>query len=591
MDPIDPIPFTPGGADRTAVLLATRWMRAERLIHTYYPGEILALAETRGLPWGTEITGKWLRKDSALNGSLWPNLEEITKVSETLQMFTNSIEAIELGGNPDIVVKLVGGSMIDPLGLRVLLESVGKAFTASSIGQSVEAGSSSTSTNAWAIALDVSQKCKKRFLRYTRETDVLRDRGQKLAKFIEGETETLYFSDLVRKEMHEGFEQDDAIMTVVEGITLSQASVTGEPATSSYIYSIQLCRHGQPGVKGSILIDDSIGGRRLADFTPWTAVLSDGTVCNIASDLSWAVKWRTQITVLGDLRTIFLPMPDWQMETLKWCMKGRCWPSEIQNISVFNMSTLVSLGKISSAISEVMKEVEADLEDAYGTGCDEFSSQTESAACRALDMLRKQHPMGGEAFVSRNITTKTLLGLYEGCPTTSEFVSTMTERLVVGLSNANLQIKSDEGNNSLILQSNGNPRDRGISLKCGGEEPRVGISLMDMAKGLGVQDDDRRWMYAGLRMVARRFNEIAAGNYLAAFLNDAEYKRYEQLMPKLVNTTAGMLPFSDLHKHDRRTPGERKRAALQWEQSTEDEERNPEHTEAETVKDPDQTNQ
>lgn len=85
------------GRERLTFLLSQQWMRAETLVRTYYPGEIPVLSATRGLPWGEEMTGKWLCDVSALRGDAWPGVEEVTFVAQTLIIFNNSIESVAFG--------------------------------------------------------------------------------------------------------------------------------------------------------------------------------------------------------------------------------------------------------------------------------------------------------------------------------------------------------------------------------------------------------------------------------------------------------------------------------------------------------------
>lgn len=132
-------------------------------------------------------------------------------------------------------------------------------------------------------------------------------------------------------------------------------------------------------------------------------------------------------------------------------------------------------------------------------------------------------------------------------------------------SGCHLRINSGSGDRSMVVRGTGVPSEREISLVYAGGEPRTGLSLIDLAEGLGAGTvaEERGWIYAGLRMVEKRFDDVAAGNCVAGLLDEAEYKRYAHLMPTFVKTAVGMLPCSDVYKRERRAVYARMRVAIE----------------------------
>lgn len=554
------------GGKRTAALLAKQWMRAEDLIYTHFPGDKHCLAAKRSLPWGTGITGRWLWEESFLAGVLWPRDDEVIRVAQILSLFNNSIEAVALRTSRDMVANTIAGCMVDPVGLRTLLEYIGKAFNGSPVDlQPPDAAMTATSGGTWNAVMDMAEKCEARFWKNTDLSPEILDRGQRMAQYIEEAQRTLFLTDLVRSEIAAGLDEEEARLVVLEGITLSRAAIAGELEVASFLNSAQTARRTKLGVAGSVLVDDWLGGRRIVVFTPWIAILHDGTICLIGPDGSWAVKFHQMAHVAGigkNNADLFAPLTDVQRKELKKCPRGRHWPNEIRVLKELNLSTLANLGRLSASIHIVMKEIEKEMDTAYVDGCDEFSDRAEIAARRGLKTIQDLHPTAWDAFVSGNMITRSLLAMYEQSTTPSEFASAMTGRLVVGLSGSDLKVNLDVADRFIIVRSTGVPCERGISLTCASSDSLPGLSIHDMADGLGATEEQRRWMYAGLRIVSKRFDEVAGGNCVAKLLNDAEYRLYSEILPPILDAGMSMLTSSDVIRYDPRAVYRRKRAAI-----------------------------
>lgn len=563
MDPKDEHAF--GDTQRAAKMLAQQWMRAEALIRTYYPTDVSGLAKTRGVPWDTEVTGKWLMEDSALSkADRWPADDDLCRVAQNIHIFTTAIESLVVRIDPCTVANVTGGSMVDHDGLASLLEYVGMACDPSTeAGESAGSKISSAERPTWAEVLDLSEKRHKRFRRNVRWSETVTARAQKLVDEIEKAPHTFFFSDLIRNEMAAGHDEDEARLIVMEAITLSRAVVTGEPEMLSYLTSVQTARRTKMGIVGSVLVDDCIGGRRLAEFTPWVTVLRDGTVAVLGPDGTWAVKWHEHMLTMGNWLTTYAPLTDVQTEELRRSPRARWWPTELRMVSKFDLSALISLGELSSTMSDVLKQFQKEADEEYVGGRNEFSKEMRDAAGRALEMIHEQHPAAWETFVSRNITTRTMVNMYQSTSSASEFVSKMTERLVVGVSGFSLDISSDKGGKIVHVQATGKINERGVWLVRAGKDRGSGLSLPEVTEALGASEEQRRWVYAGLRMISRRFEEVVGGNCVETLLDDAEYKRYRHLMPRFVNTIVVSMANSDVHKNDWREAFAQKRAAIE----------------------------
>lgn len=97
----------------------------------------------------------------------------------------------------------------------------------------------------------------------------------------------------------------------------------------------------------------------------------------------------------------------------------------------FDLSTLASLGKFSARIPDVFPGLQGLLDGYYAEGNDKFCDITVSLAQRTLKMIRDRHTAAWETFVSRNMTTRTILRIYEGSATLSEFKSVKHDKDVL----------------------------------------------------------------------------------------------------------------------------------------------------------------
>lgn len=542
-----------------AALLAKQWMRAEKLICSYYPGERRALEETRGSSWGTLITGKWLLESSALARSLWPPDYEISQVARTIYLFNCSIEAFELRTTRDIVATVSGGCMIDEVGLCSLLQCIGRAF-----GGTTGSTATSANTNAWTFVVDMADRCQARFWKNTTPSPSMSTHGRRIAQYIEEQQRTLLFTDLVRRAISDGLDEEAAKRAVLEGITVSRAAITGEAAGMSFLSSVQMARRTDIGVAGSVLIDHWLGPRLDELLAPWAAILDDGTICLLGPETSWAIRFHQLVRVagLGQQSTeMFAPVTDSQLEELRKRPKGKNWPTQIRMLDTFDLNGLTSLGKLVAEIPKVVSDVRSELDSASVDEYDDFSDRSVNAAQRGLETIHKLHPRASELFVSRNITTRSILVMYEQSSCASEFANALTSRLVVGVSSIDLKIKSEFGGRHILIRTTGALKSRGVSLVCANGEPLSGLSLHDLADGIGATEE-RRWLYIGLRTISRRFDDVVGENCLAELLEDAQYRGFAELPMMAVETGGAVLAGSDVIQYDPRYLYRRKRAAL-----------------------------
>lgn len=115
---------------------------------------------------GEEITGKWLCGASALSDDAWPGVEQVPSVAQTLLIFNNSIEAVALGTNADML-GLVGGSMVDKVGLSRLLQCLGLACAPYHEPGVSDLEQVSRSQSLWRAVMEMSRLCRERLLRNT----------------------------------------------------------------------------------------------------------------------------------------------------------------------------------------------------------------------------------------------------------------------------------------------------------------------------------------------------------------------------------------------------------------------------------------
>lgn len=149
-------------------------------------------------------------------------------------------------------------------------------------------------------------------------------------------------------------------------------------------------------------------------------MLNDSTVCFLGP-MTWAAGVADEVCIPGNVNTVFALLTPAQTAELARCPKGRLWDTDPRQVSEFPVQTGANLGRLVESTPQKCQDMQKELDEAYAIGCDEFSSQSINAANRALQRLRDQHPTAWDTFVSRNMTVRTVLGLYQGTPTASAF--------------------------------------------------------------------------------------------------------------------------------------------------------------------------